>query len=85
LTGDVVTISNGLIVGVTNLSRDWARALVDVPLPLGVDVARANDLLRKVGEDAFQDDTLLALYLQVRPPPASSASGSAPSPTTVEP
>ena len=35
LTGDVVTISNGLIVGVTNLSRGWARALVDVPLPLG--------------------------------------------------
>jgi hypothetical protein len=47
-TGDVVT----------NLSRDWARALVDVPLPLGVDVARAKDLLRKVGEDAFRDDTL---------------------------
>jgi small conductance mechanosensitive channel len=38
LTGDVVTISNGLIVQITNLSRDWARAVVDVPPPLGVDV-----------------------------------------------
>lgn len=63
LTGDVVTISNGLIVGVTNLSRDWARAVVDVPLPVGVDVARANDLLRKVGEEAFQDETLRPLLL----------------------
>jgi moderate conductance mechanosensitive channel len=63
LTGDVVTISNGLIVGVTNLSRDWARAVVDVPLPVGVDVARANDLLRKVGEEAFGDETLRPLLL----------------------
>jgi small conductance mechanosensitive channel len=63
LTGDVVTIANGLIVGVTNLSRDWARAVVDVPLPLGVDVPRANEVLRKVGEEAFQDETLRPLLL----------------------
>jgi small conductance mechanosensitive channel len=63
LTGDVVTISNGLIVQVTNLSRDWARAVVDVPLPLDVDVPRANDLLRKVGEEAYQDEKLRPLLL----------------------
>ena len=63
LTGDVVTVGNGQIVGVTNLSRDWARAVVDVPLPVGVDVPRANDLLHKVGEDAFQDETLRPLLL----------------------
>jgi moderate conductance mechanosensitive channel len=63
LTGDVVTVPNGEIVGVTNLSRDWARAVVDVPLPVGVDVPRANDLLRKVGEEAFGDDTLRPLLL----------------------
>ena len=63
LTGDVVTVANGEIVGVTNLSRDWARAVVDVPLPLGVDVPRANDLLRKVGEEAYQDEELRPLLL----------------------
>ena len=63
LTGDVVTVPNGGIVQVTNLSRDWARAVVDVPLPLGVDVGRANDLLREVGEDAFQDEALRPLLL----------------------
>jgi small conductance mechanosensitive channel len=63
LTGDVVTVANGQIVGVTNLSRDWARAVVDVPLPVGVDVARANEVLRKVGEEAFQDEMLRPLLL----------------------
>jgi moderate conductance mechanosensitive channel len=63
LTGEVVTVPNGLIVEVTNLSRDWARALVDVPLPAGVDVARANEVLRKVGAEAFADQTLRPLLL----------------------
>jgi small conductance mechanosensitive channel len=63
LTGDVVTVPNGLIVAVTNLSRDWARAVVDVPLPAGVDVARVNQLLRKVGAEAFEDKTLRPLLL----------------------
>jgi moderate conductance mechanosensitive channel len=34
-----------------------------VPLPVDVDVAHANDLLRKVGEEAFQDETLRPLLL----------------------
>lgn len=63
LTGDVVTVPNGLIVAVTNLSRDWARAVVDVPMPAGVDVARVNTLLRAVGAEAFEDKTLRPLLL----------------------
>ena len=63
LTGDVVTVPNGLIVAVTNLSRDWARAVVDVPMPAGVDVGRVNQLLRKVGAEAFEDKTLRPLLL----------------------
>src|SRR4051812_41821348 len=31
--GEVVTVPNGQIVKVVNLSRDWARAVVDVPVP----------------------------------------------------
>jgi small conductance mechanosensitive channel len=63
LTGDVVTVPNGVIVGVTNLSRDWARAVVDMPLPVDMDLVRANDLLRKVGDDAFGDEMLRPLLL----------------------
>jgi small-conductance mechanosensitive channel len=63
LNGEVVIVPNGLIVGVTNLSRDWARAVIDVPLPAGVDVVRASELLRKVGADGFEDEALRPLLL----------------------
>ena len=61
--GEVVVIPNGQIVQVTNLSRDWARAVVDVPLPADVDVVRASELLRQTGEAAFQDEQLRPLLL----------------------
>ena len=59
----MVIVPNGQIVQVTNLSRDWARAVVDVPMPVGVDVVRASELLRKVGAEAFEDQTLWPLLL----------------------
>jgi moderate conductance mechanosensitive channel len=63
LNGEVVIVPNGEIVQMTNLSRDWARAVVDVPLPVEVDVVRASELLRKVGEEAFEDEELRPLLL----------------------
>ena len=61
--GEVVTIPNGQIVKVVNLSRDWARAVVDVPIPTSVDVNQVNEILREVGRDAFRDPTLRPLLL----------------------
>ncbi|MGY1827326.1 MULTISPECIES: mechanosensitive ion channel family protein [unclassified Blastococcus] len=61
--GEVVTIPNGQIVKVINLSRDWARAVVDVPLPTTVDVNRANEVLRGVGREAFRDPAMRPLLL----------------------
>ena len=61
--GELVTVSNGQVIQVTNLSKDWARAVVDVPLQAGVDVARANEVLRKVCEDAYDDEELKPLLL----------------------
>jgi small conductance mechanosensitive channel len=63
LNGDVVVVPNGNIVQVTNLSRDWARAVVDVPLPTAADVVHASELLREVGTEAFTDDKLRPLLL----------------------
>ncbi|MGP0050000.1 MAG: hypothetical protein ACLPZR_14290 [Solirubrobacteraceae bacterium] len=48
---------------VTNLSRGWVRAVVDVPLAVGVGVARANELLRLIGTAAFEDPELKSLFL----------------------
>src|ERR687894_779837 len=61
--GEVITIPNGAIAKVVNLSRDWARAVVDVPVPTSVDVNRVNEILRDVGREAFRDPELRPLLL----------------------
>ncbi len=61
--GEVVTVPNGQIVKVVNLSRDWARAVVDVPVPTTADVNRVNEILREVGRQALADPGLRRLLL----------------------
>jgi len=63
VSGEVITTPNGQIVQVTNLSRDWARAVLDVPVPSSVDVSRVTDILRRAGQDAYSDDRLRKLML----------------------
>src|SRR6266571_143664 len=65
--GEVVITPNGQIGQVTNLSRGWARAVVDVPVPAAVDVNRVSDLLRLIGEEAYKEPDLGQLLLD---PPA---------------
>ncbi len=62
-TGKVVTTPNGQIAQVINLSRDWARAIVDVPVPASADVAAVSELLAQVGADAYADPELHKLLL----------------------
>src|ERR1700723_3457196 len=66
--GEVVITPNGQITQVINLSRDWARAIVDVPMPVAADVNRVSDLLRVIGEQAYQEPDLRRLMLD---PPAA--------------
>ena len=63
VSGEVITTPNGQIVQVTNLSRDWARAVIDVPVPSYVDVSHVTDILHRVGQDAFNDDRLRKMML----------------------
>jgi small-conductance mechanosensitive channel len=63
VNGEVVTIPNGQINQVTNLSRDWARAVVDVPLPATADINAVNALLQHVGNAVYADDALRPLML----------------------
>jgi small-conductance mechanosensitive channel len=63
IDGEVVITPNGQITQVTNLSRDWARAIVDVPVPAGSDVNRVSDLLRLIGEEAYKEPDLRRLML----------------------
>lgn len=61
--GEVSTIPNGQIVKSHNLSKDWARAVVDIPVPTTADVGRVNDLLHDVSDMAMQDAVLPTLLL----------------------
>jgi len=63
VSGEVITTSNGQIIQVTNLSRDWARAVIDVPVPAAVDVSHVTEILRRVGEEAYSDDRLRKMML----------------------
>jgi small conductance mechanosensitive channel len=65
--GEVVITPNGQIGQVTNLSRGWARAVLDVPVPASADVNQVSELLRQIGDEAYADPELRPLLLD---PPA---------------
>jgi moderate conductance mechanosensitive channel len=53
--GAIVTIPNSLIGQVSNLSRDWSQAFVDVTVPSNEVVGRALAMLEKIAGD-FRND-----------------------------
>jgi len=61
--GEMYTVPNGLIVKSRNLSKDWARAVVDIPVPTAADLNRVNDVLSDVTKAAMQDNGLPDLLL----------------------
>ena len=61
--GELVITPNGQITQVTNLSRDWARAVVDVPVPTAMDVNQVTDALRTIGDQAYAEPGLRKLLL----------------------
>jgi moderate conductance mechanosensitive channel len=63
VSGEVIITPNGQITQVTNLSRDWARAVIDVPVPTAIDVSRVTDILKRVGEEAWKDERLHKMML----------------------
>ena len=66
------TIPNGQIVKTLNLSKDWARAVVDIPVPTSADLNAVNDVLHEVAEKAIEDPALKDLLLDA---PAADGRG----------
>ncbi|GAB18592.1 MscS family protein [Gordonia effusa NBRC 100432] len=66
--GEVVTVPNGQIVKSTNLSKDWARAVVDIPIPAEADIGEVNEILARVGTDFFNDRHMHKLLLDAPAP-----------------
>jgi moderate conductance mechanosensitive channel len=61
--GEVFTIPNGQIVKSVNLSKDWARAVVDIPVPATADLNQVNNVLHEVCHTAMQNKDLRQLLL----------------------
>ena len=61
--GEMYTVPNGQIVKALNLSKDWARAVVDIPVPATADINAVNDALRTVATNAAHNDGLPDLLL----------------------
>jgi small conductance mechanosensitive channel len=65
--GEVFTVPNGNIVRSLNLSKDWARAVVDIPVPTSADLNRVNEVLHQVCENAREADAPLRDLLLDQP------------------
>lgn len=55
IDGEVVTVPNGQIIGTTNQSRDWARSLIDVPVPNSADISHVTEVLQSVCHEIASD------------------------------
>jgi moderate conductance mechanosensitive channel len=53
--GELVVVPNSALRQVTNLSKDWSRAVIDIPVSVTEDLVEVTDLLKKV-VSAMADD-----------------------------
>jgi moderate conductance mechanosensitive channel len=58
LNGTVWYVPNGEILRVGNMSQNWSRAVVDVNVGYGEDLARVQRVLHDVAHDLWQDEDL---------------------------
>ncbi|SPM38152.1 Small-conductance mechanosensitive channel [Mycobacterium numidiamassiliense] len=61
--GELFTIPNGQIVKTVNLSKDWARAVIDIPVSTSTDLNRVNEVLHEVCDHALDNPLLGELLL----------------------
>lgn len=66
LDGEAVIVPNGQIVTAINQSQDWARAVVDVPVPNSANMDTARDVLAEVCRDIV-DDPKVGVYILDEP------------------
>jgi small conductance mechanosensitive channel len=45
MQGELVVVPNGALRQVTNLSRDWSRVVLDIPVPVSEDLTKVTTLL----------------------------------------
>ena len=64
LSGTVWYVPNGEILRVGNMSQNWSRAVVDVSVGYGEDLARVKRVLSEVAHDLWEDDEFSHLIIE---------------------
>ena len=54
--GDLIVVPNSALRQVTNLSKDWSRVVIDVPIPVEEDLQRVIALLAQVAADMAAEE-----------------------------
>jgi moderate conductance mechanosensitive channel len=64
--GELVVVPNSALRQVTNLSKDWSRAVIDIPVAVSEDLARVTAILKDV-VDSMASDSHWSELLQGAP------------------
>ena len=75
--GEFVVVPNSALRQVTNLSKDWSRVVLDIPIPATEDLDRATAVLREAADSLADDDAWSACCWATRWWPAWRRSRSA--------
>jgi small conductance mechanosensitive channel len=54
--GDLIVVPNSALRQVTNLSKDWSRVVIDIPIPVGEDLQQVIHLLGEVSTSMAAED-----------------------------
>jgi small conductance mechanosensitive channel len=57
-------VRNGEILRVGNKSQSWARSVLDIPVALGSDLRRVQEVLREVAHELWEDEDYRQLVIE---------------------
>jgi small conductance mechanosensitive channel len=63
VSGEFVVVPNSALRQVTNLSKDWSRVVLDIPVPAGEDLGAATATLMSAAEELAAEDAWAGLLL----------------------
>jgi small conductance mechanosensitive channel len=61
--GELVVVPNGALRQVTNLSRDWSRVILDIPVPVTEDLGKVTTLLHDAAASMQHDPSWSPMLL----------------------
>jgi small conductance mechanosensitive channel len=54
--GELIFLPNGALRQVINLSKEWSRVVVDIPIPVDQNIEKATEVLRQMVVDVARDE-----------------------------